>query len=314
MDSAYIGINFVDANIFLIDFCYFTSYSIAVQVANIATPDAGDSNITNCTFDAGAVSGGVSINQISSGGLKITANKFLHGAYHYLCQFNASTSIAVVTGNSFETASTALIALNSNSNQISNVDISGNQFSVQTAGSRGILFVGTNFNNIFIGSNEFNCAGNVTGIGFGGGSNITLGSNQYYDTGGGGTAIDFSPSNPSVYVLPQSIVNFSSNFTNIGSNQRFCVGQEQHGSGAYSGGYAGYGAVFIGGPINVSFAYTFPATPTVNVTLDNPGSGSSGAIGCLVRNVSASGFQIYVITASSGGTAYYAWSAYTTGQ
>ena len=54
---ANVGVHFENANIWSMVGCYHTNYAYGVRVENQDTPDAGDSTITECVFDAGGATG-----------------------------------------------------------------------------------------------------------------------------------------------------------------------------------------------------------------------------------------------------------------
>lgn len=85
----------------------------AVDIANAAWGDSGDSVIKGCTFGNGRTAG-QGILQKSSGGLKVQANKFNGGHYGYVMDLTAgvSTSILLFNGNSIENQGTAAMAFN----------------------------------------------------------------------------------------------------------------------------------------------------------------------------------------------------------
>lgn len=157
--NGYDQIRTVSAAAFLIRDCYFNSYvrrAITVQSAN--TPDAGDSRIYGNTF-ANAASGAVGIYQVSSGGLKVTGNKFNgSGARAYQMQLasGVTTSILIFANNSVENQVTDAMkfATDGGGATFSQVVITGNQFALEpygidmsgaTAFISGVSIVGNTF-------------------------------------------------------------------------------------------------------------------------------------------------------------------------
>ncbi len=226
-DSAFTGINFVDAAGWVISGCYFTSYRIAVQIANKNLPDAGDSSITESIFDAGNVPG-IGILQNSSGGLRLTNNKFLNGTYHYLGEFDApsNTSILVASGNSFEWASACNMALSSrNLTTFSYVVIEGNQFSL-APGASGVLLQDPGYeflNTVTIGDNVFNQGDNSIGLNLIRGKTITVNTNTFAGNGSYTKGIAFGGKIGSAYVLPQNMQNVTIKYAGINSRVVFPV-------------------------------------------------------------------------------------------
>jgi hypothetical protein len=226
-DNAYAGINFVDAAGWVISGCYFTSYKTAVQVANKNLPDAGDSSITESIFDAGTVPG-IGVLQNSSGGLRLTNNKFLNGTYHYLGEFDApsNTSILVISGNSSEWASACNIAFNSrNMTTFGLVVIEGNQLSLAPSAS-GILLqdAGYDFlNTVTIGDNVFNQGSRSIGLNLVRGKTITVNTNTFAGNGSSTTGISFGAKIGSAYVLPQNMQNITTKYAGVSSKVTFPV-------------------------------------------------------------------------------------------
>jgi hypothetical protein len=320
----YNNIQFNDNAGWVINQCYFANWANdSVYMANNNNHDYGDACYTNNYSDCNVGSSlgtGVHIHQVSSGGLKIVGNKFLAGSYQYLGELaaGAQTSIYACTGNSFEGASVAAIAFNTLANGYGNGIISGNQFTVFDSSS-GVALVGTSFSNFYIGNNQFT-HGTLTGtiattsLNLTNCTNITIGANGHSGTSAAQRAVNMSGSNASIYFHAQT-VNSMTAYAGSYTGCRFAVGQVQNANGSYSSAYGVYGALYISDPIPVSFTTAFPAAPIVNVTLDNPTSvASSGGVGCLVRNVSATGFTLYIITVSNSGQVNYSFNACLTGQ
>lgn len=221
-----IGIDFVDAAGWVISGCYFTNYRTAVQVGNQNMPDAGDSTITECIFDAGGPSG-VGILQWSSGGLRVTNNKFLYGDYQYLGQFDSlsSTSILIISGNSFEWASLLNIALTSrNHTTFSHVVIDGNELSVSKK-AIGLLVQDPGYeflSSAVIGNNIFNMADEAKGIVLARGKALTISTNTFVGNGEN-TGISFMPQIGSAYVLPQNMQFIMTKYAGVNSKVVFPV-------------------------------------------------------------------------------------------
>jgi len=91
-----------------VDGCSFldpVKYNIHIQ--NIAIPDEGDAFISNSNFYGGKYANSESIYQESGGGLKIVNNKFNattidYPLYHVNLNIKESTSILLISNNSFE--------------------------------------------------------------------------------------------------------------------------------------------------------------------------------------------------------------------
>jgi len=131
----YDQIKTVSAAAWTIRNCYFSAWvrrAITVNSAN--TPDAGDSAVYGNWF-ANGIAGSVAIYQVSSGGLKVTGNKFNGlGNYAYQMQLASAavTSILIFTGNSIENHTTAAMKFDTDGGGASftQVVITGNQFAL----------------------------------------------------------------------------------------------------------------------------------------------------------------------------------------
>lgn len=213
------GINFRAASTWAVTGCIWNDYKTAIFVQNTCNHDSGDSCITNCAFASGI--GGISVHQVSSGGLKITANKFLNASYHYLGEYEAGdpTSILVMTGNSLESASEASIAFNTTRNRFGQVNISGNQFTM--IGKYGIQTVGSQMSCVYIGGNEITVAPTTLAISIGEGEMYTLGTNSINGQNGNVPAIAIGTAQ--VYVAPQGIYGFPKKFGGPMTNTTFAV-------------------------------------------------------------------------------------------
>lgn len=197
MGGAFVGIDFVNADGWTVRNCYFANYrDRAISVANLVEPDSGDSTITASVFDAGSEKNAIAIAQWSSGGLRVVNNKFLHGAYHYLGQFNSAprnTTILILDSNSFEWASAAAVAVNSVNATFGCVLINGNHFSVPN-NAQGVLLQrpasGANYlTGVNIGNNLMNlCGTGARGITVNTGNNVLISPNNFI---GAGTAVQF---------------------------------------------------------------------------------------------------------------------------
>lgn len=116
-----------------IENCYFNEYvGLAVTVQNTNDVDSGDSHITGCIFSTTQTSA-EAIRQLSSGGLRVTNNKILGGAFGYrmILASAAATSICLIEDNSFELQTTASInAVSSGGGAtFTQFVVNGNQFS-----------------------------------------------------------------------------------------------------------------------------------------------------------------------------------------
>lgn len=133
----FICINTQSAYLWKIKGCTFNLYQTAgVWVQNDFNGDAGDSTIYGgCVFAGRPTVDSVGVFQISSGGLKITGNKFVQGGYGYLMQLahGVATGCLLINGNSLENMLVAGIQMNRvvggpTDMSMSDVAIVGNEF------------------------------------------------------------------------------------------------------------------------------------------------------------------------------------------
>jgi Pectate lyase superfamily protein len=121
ISGAATGVLWTNSAFFLMDHCFIQNFSTyGCQVSNANDIDVGDSNITNCTFFnfTGSGTTGAGINWLSSGGLRVENNKFGALAYGILFTYATdsgssapNTAQLIVTGNSFDTMSTAALSM-----------------------------------------------------------------------------------------------------------------------------------------------------------------------------------------------------------
>ena len=320
----YYNIIFNDNAGWVVDRCYFAdTIHTSIYMANNWNHDYGDACYTNnySDFNVGYTLGsGIHIHQISSGGLKMVGNKFLAGNYHYLGELAAGnpTSIFNCTGNSFEGATTASIAFNVTANGYGNGVISGNQFSVY--GSCGITVVGTNFNNFYIGENEFNHAANGTSLVLPNFNRVTIGPNAHYGSSSN-WAVSMSGSNQSIFVYPQSVYGMGS-FTGNYTGCTFAMGRATNGEAGmwplivnYGGGFWCTDNKYVSFPTGY-----FNQTPNVNAILyrsrpDGSGPTSEGSgIAVQVTGVTTDGFYVNIVGLTQANYVGIAWQAWLTGQ
>lgn len=118
------GVQFTNADLFLMDHCFIENFpNFGVQVSNAVDIDNGDSIITNSTFFEYIYTTGIGVDFLSSGGLRVENNKFGAEAYGVLLNYatDAGSSIPntaqlIVTGNSFDTVTSAAVQLQRQTN------------------------------------------------------------------------------------------------------------------------------------------------------------------------------------------------------
>lgn len=310
--NQFVAINFVDASDFTIEDCYFASYiSEAVKVANVASPDSGDSLIFNCTFDAGSGTGNA-ISQTSSGGLRILSNKFLGGNFHYLGTYNSAptnTSILLIQGNSMEHAKTSSVALNGTTpTTFSFVIVENNHITVSVASATGFTVTDAGYDflsDVVIGGNIFNLGANATAMNLGRGQRISLMPNTIRGAATTNGVI-FGANVGAVTVHPQDMSGVTTRFNGTMTNVTFLPGGlVQTGTGNPSTN-AAYGTLFITATQTVTFATAYPKAPAVSIYATPAGTVS---IGVLKGNVTTTGFDYRVIGTTNATACPVEWTA-----
>ena len=224
--NAYNGLNFLNAFNWKVVNCTFSSYTATVVfVANGLYYDHGDSSITGCLFYGIDTAHGYGIYQTSSGGLRVTNNKFLSGITHYYQNITAgaSTSILIFANNSCEySGGSNIVFANAATSSFLLPQIVNNEISV-TAGQTGITLQtvsGGTLSNFVIGGNIFNLAsGATTGIYAGYVSGLTILPNHFTVAGAtSGTGINISANVGTGNIQVQSFFNLSSKVSNSNVN------------------------------------------------------------------------------------------------
>ena len=308
--SPYIGIDFVDASDFTLRDCYFGScVSIGVKIQNVATPDAGDSTIYGCTFDGGT--GAVAVAQYSSGGLRITNNKFLDCTYQYLGEWSTgatATSILMINNNSFENASSANIGLNSTaSTGFAKVLIKDNQFSV-AASATGILISDPTYDYldaVDIEGNQVYMGASATGLSCGRVARLNLGNNSWLGNGASITAISMGANVDSAVIAPQTILNCATRYSGTYTACEFNPPRIEQGSQAGVATSTGYSGLYSTTATTVTFTTPFPKAPAVHANC----AATGGGVGVLINAVTTADFTYTAVGVTNGGSVPIVWTA-----
>lgn len=310
--NAYIGLNFVDAADFTVEDCTFANYSnTGIQVADVASPDTGDSLIFNNAFDAGLNPSGVAIDHLSSGGLRILSNKFLRGSYHILGQYGpGNTSILVIQGNSSEAAGSANIALTgTNPATFSKVLITGNQLSVNN-GASGIQVNDPGYaflDDLTIGDNTLNLAAGAVGITLLRGGRVTILPNSIISNGAGTTGMSFG-ANAGATVYAQNMLNLTTRYAGTVTGITFLPGGLiQSGTSTSAATATAHGAVFKGPVTTIVFPTAYPKAPSLRAWITDVGGGVGLQI--VDASITATQFQYQAIGIAAGSTPKIAWEA-----
>lgn len=144
----YIGVWFANCQLWTVADNYFwmnSGYHMLIQ--NVASPDGGDQNLRGNVFQSGTSTwpGLAQVRQESAGGTRVVGNKFYRGpiAYQVAPTDGASTSILLVTGNSFELQSYAHFHLTPGTGgaatgKFTRINITGNQFTSTLVSAGGV--------------------------------------------------------------------------------------------------------------------------------------------------------------------------------
>ena len=215
------GISFIAASHWTMNTVKMINYSADfVTVNNTNNADSGDSSITNCLFwdPTGPSTTAVGVHQLESGGLKITANKFLGQNIGYELDLGStSTSVLTITGNSFEQLNTEGILLQrtSGSAQFYNASIIGNEFLLPSG--LGVVSNNTSsflFNLTIVGNTFEVSGGNNSAVYVGNISNVAVSDNVFNSTSAGSTgAINFPNANTGVSVGHNLFSNFTTPYS-----------------------------------------------------------------------------------------------------
>jgi hypothetical protein len=199
-----------------IDRCYVTGFwQYGIHVANTLVPDAGDSSIENTIFAAASGTTASCIGHASSGGLRISNNKFNTGQYGYKMQLVASSSDLIIEGNSFENQSAAAMGFFHTAGSYNNLVIDGNQIAVVPS---GILMndPATFFQSASIVGNTLTAITQY-GIIVDNASDIDISGNTIIGNGGiAGLTLNASVANPTIG--PNKIRGFTTRVVNNSTN------------------------------------------------------------------------------------------------
>jgi hypothetical protein len=228
------GVHTISAMFWIIDSCYFNKYTgTAIVVGNALLPDGGDSNITNCTFNNGT---GTAILQKSSGGLRITNNKFLGGDYSYFGEYSSGlanrTGQLIIANNSFDQCNHANISFTKVGDSVYSMPVIENNIIVVSPNCFGVNVNGylaeTFLHQMTIGGNTFYLRDGATAIHLASCDSVSIHPNHFYADGGTTTnGVIFSTSWPisNVLVHPQSFMYVSSPYTGAQDNVSFISGK-----------------------------------------------------------------------------------------
>lgn len=304
------GIDFKKNAQFTLERCHFNSYTgVAVRVANTVTPDAGDSSIYDCLFQGDT--GGVGIEQRSSGGLKVQFNKFIDGSYHYLGSFNSApsmTSILLFQNNSTEAASVANIAFNASAaTTFGRVQIQNNEIAVNTAAT-GISFVDPGYaymSDAFVSGNNFVLSANCDAMAFARISALTVGRNTINGNSSGERGLVFG-AGVTAEISPQTFTNVPTRYAGTLTNVTFNPRKTLDGTSASFLSNVAQGPLYSTAIQTITYATPFPKLPAVTATA----IAGNGAVSAIILNEAVGSFQYYIIGTTNGGSVSMRWAAH----
>jgi hypothetical protein len=294
---------------------YFVSYQRrGLTIENTVINDAGNHVLRGNTFDAGAEAAGVGIFQKNSGGLRCLGNKFLAGAYQYLAEIEESsatfpsTSVLVMTGNSFENCTNSAIAFNEvPTATFKYINVTGNQFTL--FGAKGFsVSAGASvyIDGFLVESNIFNMATLSTGISLASCKGGVIGTNLYIGNGTSEKGLEIASDCSDIDIGLQKFTSVQTEYDINASaadiNFTGCISES--GSQSSTTNLA-YGSLFASAAITVTFAKNFPKIPSINLTETSGG----GVVSAAVVTSSVSGFQAIIYGITNGGAVGFNWEA-----
>lgn len=305
-----IGIDFVAASLWKVIGCDFLSYSIAgIQVANTNVADSGDSVVFACVFNNPYTTGS-GIWQKSSGGLKIKGNKFLGGARGYTMALEGSTSVLIISGNSFENMSQQdiVLAQQTGGTAFVNVCITGNEFSV---GGVAIATDATGFlSEVNISANQINmgATGSNPCISLDSVTDFFVGSNIIKGNGGASSTAITINNCANGKVAPNTYANLPTPLSITSSPTVSVALDTQSGTGATaSSGWSTYGVLYLSPATTITFPRAFLMTPSVNDVSVEPTS-ANGEVGSVIVSVSKTQLVVRIVSAVNLIGAAFKWS------
>jgi lysophospholipase L1-like esterase len=156
------AVDFVAASGWQMIACDVYGYTgTGVLINNTNNSDSGDSSITVTNFNSPGNNAAIAVQQLASGGLRLTSDKFNNGGYGYLLNMGGTTSTGdiLIGNNSFENQYVAGIEMQRGSGTATfkNAEITGNQFQVNSSsGTSSAIYIADTsgfFSNVSITGN-----------------------------------------------------------------------------------------------------------------------------------------------------------------
>lgn len=297
------GLDFTAASLWTVTNSKFIGYIHAgIRVQNTSNPDRGDSQITSCLFSTNQASGdrmGVRIH--SSGGLKITGNKFVTGQSGIVLGYNGAvvTGDLLITGNSIENQANHAIYLgrDSGTSLFGAITITGNQIAIVGHG------IGTDASGAI---GQITVCGNIISLSNGSGKCVeflnnglfNISGNIFIGNGGAPNGVVIAAASANGKIGKNTYFGLSNTVSN-NSTTTFVDGDLQIGTVDITHTTA-FGALFYG-----SAAVVFPVPFTVPPTITCNAAGSpgiSGGFAGYASNITTTGFTYNLVGVSSGTT------------
>lgn len=311
------AVNFVRASLWSVIGCNFYGYTgNALLVDNQNAGDSGDSVVMGCQFEANNTSG-FGIQQVSSGGLKILGCKFNNNSVGYLLNLGTvvggvSTSDLVINGCSFENSVNSDIQLQraSGTATFQNVNIGNCQILITSASGTGIYSNDSSgfLSNVNITGNVFTIQGvtGATGVLLDYVTNANVDGNIMQGSGGTSTGIVGGIHGTNCRIGTNQIAGFGHS-VNATTGWTIAKPDIQAGTVVITTS-TGYGALWAG-TATVTYPVGFDANVPLVITdaLVGPANTANGGISAYATSISNTQVAIEAIGITSGGTVTVNW-------
>lgn len=291
--------------------CHLENFTeVGVNVRCTANPDAGDSCISDCYILSGSTQ--VGVQQLSSGGLKISNTKFLNTQYGYalFLDAGANTGLLNITGCSFDGClNSILLSQGGAAGTFHDTVISGCDFNLcnqaivttNAFGNNGWL-LGLTITGCSVYLNNAGTVFSLSGVNV-----FTISGCSAYTPGSSATmaVVDSACSNGLIHALKWS-GTFTTYITNAGHNVTL-MPKIQRGSGTITTSTT-YGPLFCASGTAIVFpSGPFIAAPKVFLT---PTNNSGAPVSAFQIGVTASQFTPFVVGCLNTTAIDFDWVAY----
>ena len=296
----------------VIENCHFENYTVVgVNVRCTSNPDNGDSMITDCFFLS--LPPTICVQQQSSGGLKISACKFLNATFGYYLALEAGavTGILNITGCSFDGTINAIVLTQQGAGSsfhdamISGCDFSQVTQAVTVTNSLGISgwILGVVVSGCLVYLNSGGIAFSIAGV-----NGFTIGDSQVYLPSGTGSVAIIAADASNGLIHPINRMGTLTTYVNNSGNNVKVEPKIQHGSVAVST-TTPLDTLFEGAGSPITFPYAYlGSAPVVIVTINGPGA--AGAISGFATSVGLTSFVPNIIGLVNSASTGCTWAAY----